>query len=299
MSSLPTILIVDDSDVDRRLAGGLIGKCGRYEVQYATSGSDALNQLRNSRPALVLTDLHMPERGGMVVIEACRLHYENMPVVLMTGQGNENLAVEALKGGAAGYVPKGALAEKLVDTIDDVLEHIESDQSTRRLISKLMQSEYFFDLDNDPDLLSPLVEMAQQMMSGLGICNSVDCMRVGMAIKEVAAAAMICGNLELPATTLASGDNPTLAEVQAIAQRRAQSPYSTRRLQAELRFEPREARITVRHQGPALWNPKMLEAISDEQLEDPALRAAVLMKSFCDSADIVGSTVTLVKQRAE
>lgn len=297
---MPSVLIVDDSEVDLRLAAGLLNKSGRFEVQCARDGSEALALLHKSRPAVVLTDLHMPDRGGVMLIEACRLHYENLPVVIMTGQGNENLAVEALKAGAAGYVAKGALAERLIDTLDDVLSHVEEDQSARKLISRLVGSEFTFELENDPDLAGPLAEMVQQMLGGLEICNSVDCMRVGLAVKEVALAAMICGNLELPPAALINSDDPSLEEIQIVARRRAEPPFRERRLHVELRFEPRQARMTIRHQGRPLWNERMLQPLSDAQVEDPSQRAAVLMQSFCDSAEINpdGLEVTLVKRRA-
>lgn len=296
---MPSVLIVDDSEVDRRLAGGLLTKSGRFEVQFAGDGSEALASLHKSRPSVVLTDLHMPGRGGLMLVEACRLHYENVPVVLMTGQGSENLAVEALKAGAAGYVAKESLAEKLIDTLDDVLEHVEQDQSSRRLISRLVESQFFFELDNDPDLVQPLVEMVQQMLGGLGVCHTVDCMRVGVALREVALAAMICGNLDMPPKLLTGIDDPTLEDIQLIARRRQESPFRERKLQVELHFSPREARLRLRHQGQPLWEARMLEPLLDEQLDDPSMRAAVLMQSFCDAAEIdpSGLEVTLIKRK--
>lgn len=298
---MPSVLIVDDSELDRRLAGGLLTKSGRYDVSFARDGSEALAILRKARPSVVLTDLHMPNRGGLMVIEACRLHHENLPVVLMTGQGSENLAIEALKAGAAGYVVKSALAERLVDTLDDVLSHAQQDQSARRLMSRLVESKFMFELENDPELVPPLVEMVEQMLGGLGVCNTVDCMRVGAAFKEVLLAGMICGNLELPAEALASAEEPAPEETQVLASRRAAAPYSDRRLHVDLRFEPQEARFTIRQQGAALWDDRMLSQPTDDQLEDPAQRSVVLMQSFCDavehSAD--GREVTLIKRRCE
>lgn len=296
---MPSVLIVDDSDVDRRLAGGLLNKSGRFEVQYAADGSEALAILKKSRPSIVLTDLHMPGRGGLMLVEACRLHYEHVPVVLMTGQGSENLAVEALKAGAAGYVAKEALAERLIDTLDDVLSHVEQDQSARRLISRLVESEFQFELENDPELVQPLLEMVQQMLGGIGICNTVDCMRVGVALREVTLVSMVCGNLDLPPQALAGIDDPTLEEIQLIARRRQESPYRERKLQVELHFSPSEAHLTVRHQGQPLWDERMLQPLLDEQLDDPSMRAAVLMQSFCDAAKIHpgGTEVTLIKRK--
>ena len=93
----------------------------------------------------------------------------------------------------------------------------------------------------------------------------------------------------------------TLEEIQLIARRRQESPYRERKLQVELRFSPSEARLTLRHQGQSLWDERMLQPLLDEQLDDPSMRAAVLMQSFCDAAKIHpnGTEVTLIKRKCE
>jgi CheY-like chemotaxis protein len=293
---MPSVLVVDDSEVDRRLVTGLLAKSGRYEVQIAENGSQALAALRTSHPAVLLTDLHMPGRGGLSLIEACRMHHANIPVVLMTGMGSENLAVEALKAGAAGYVPKSLLAERLVETIDDVLRHAEQDESARRLVGQMTRSEFRFELENNPDLAPPLVDMAEQLLAGLEICNRVDCMRVGSALKAVVSAVMLQGNLEL--SPEAADDDGVAARSQAVARRAGQSPYRDRRVQVDLRFQPLEARFTVKHQGPPLWTNDHLKAVSDEGLSDPTLRPIALMQAFCDEVRLgPEGEVTLVVRK--
>jgi CheY-like chemotaxis protein len=297
---MPSVLIVDDSELDRRLAGGLLTNTGRYEIAFARDGSEALAQLRTTRPAAVLTDLHMPNRGGLMVIEACRLHHANLPVVLMTGQGSECLAVEALKAGAAGYVAKTNLAERLVDTLDDVLSHANHDQTGRRLLERMVRSEFAYELENQPDLVPPLIEKAEQMLAGLGVCDPVDCLRVGAALKELVRAAMLRGNLELPAEAQWADEQSPLEELQAIARRRSKRPFSERRVQVEFRFESHEARFRVRHQGPRLWTPDMLTTVNDDHLDDSAMRPLVLMRAFCDEVLLdQANEVTLVKRRCD
>jgi hypothetical protein len=67
----------------------------------------------------------------------------------------------------------------------------------------------------------------------------------------------------------------------------------------EFRFAPSEARLTLRHQGQPLWDERMLQPLLYEQLDDPSMRAAVLMQSFCDAAKINpdGKEVTLIKRK--
>ncbi|HEY2250339.1 MAG TPA: response regulator, partial [Planctomycetaceae bacterium] len=61
---MPTVLVVDDSEVDRRLVGGLLERQGSCSVVYACDGRAALKMFETAVPDLVLTDLQMPEMDG-------------------------------------------------------------------------------------------------------------------------------------------------------------------------------------------------------------------------------------------
>ena len=114
---MPTVLVVDDSPIDRQLVGGLLKQDTDWTVTYAGDGAAALDSIRTSPPDIVVTDLQMPEMTGLELVIAVRKSFAQVPVVLMTGKGSEEIAVEALHAGAASYVPKRALATMLVDTV--------------------------------------------------------------------------------------------------------------------------------------------------------------------------------------
>ena len=67
---MPRVLVVDDSAVDRRFVGGLLSKAGRYQVDFAEDGSQALAQMRKAPPDLIVTDLQMPNRNGLELVAA-------------------------------------------------------------------------------------------------------------------------------------------------------------------------------------------------------------------------------------
>jgi CheY-like chemotaxis protein len=101
------ILVVDDSATDRRLAGGLLERHAGWCVQYACDGREALERIAICPPELILTDLQMPELNGLELVEAVQREFPLIPLVLMTAQGSERIAVDAL--GGASYVPKREL----------------------------------------------------------------------------------------------------------------------------------------------------------------------------------------------
>src|SRR5438876_8477417 len=120
---MPIVLVVDDSPVDRLLVGKLLGKekNADWVIAYAEKGEEALSLMDDLLPHVVVTDLVMPGMNGLEFVSTVRAKYAHVPVILITGQGSEVLAMEALERGAASYVPKGQLADKLVDTVKQVL----------------------------------------------------------------------------------------------------------------------------------------------------------------------------------
>src|SRR5437879_4623438 len=141
------ILIVDDSPMDRTLAGRLLEKHSGWTTAQAENGRDALAVLEREPVDLVLTDLQMPEMNGLELVSTIRAHHANVPVILMTAHGSEDIALEALRRGAASYVPKDNLARDLVETIDNVLSVTSAERNQQRLLECLMRTESQFLMD--------------------------------------------------------------------------------------------------------------------------------------------------------
>src|SRR5262245_48961631 len=152
------VLIVDDSPVDRRLAGKLLeqrpetsknaGPTG-LTVLYASDGKEALEIIGREHPDAVVTDLQMPGMNGLDLVLQVRARFPLVPVILMTAHGSEELAVRALTSGAASYVPKRELAEDLRETVETVIEAAQGKRDRKRLMASLTQTESHFVLDND------------------------------------------------------------------------------------------------------------------------------------------------------
>ena len=68
---MATVLVVDDSAVDRRLVSGLLKKVPNMQVETAENGRDAVTRLRDLDVDLVVTDLQMPELDGLGLVREC------------------------------------------------------------------------------------------------------------------------------------------------------------------------------------------------------------------------------------
>lgn len=103
----PLVLVVDDDEFERKLAGELLSATP-YDLLFATSGTEALNLMRERRPDLILMDMVMPEINGLETLRRLKTshRFADIPVMMVTGQSEKDLVVECLKAGAVDFVVK-------------------------------------------------------------------------------------------------------------------------------------------------------------------------------------------------
>jgi CheY-like chemotaxis protein/anti-sigma regulatory factor (Ser/Thr protein kinase) len=293
---MPTLLVVDDAAVDRRFVGELLADEGGIQVQYAVHGADALLHMARALPDLVVTDLLMPEMDGLELVGLIREKYPAVPVILMTSQGNEETAAQALHDGAASYVPKRLLSQYLLNTIHKVLGVAIRDRSQARLMTSLQRSDSLFYLENDPALFGPLVTYLQEGMSQMGVCGDADRIRVGVALEEALANALYHGNLEI-GVELRESDSQAYGQL--IQWRRRQSPYRERRIEVEAQLGRDEAIVVIRDGGPGFDLAAVPDPTLANNLERSSGRGIFLMRAFMDEVAYhgTGNAVTLTKRR--
>ena len=293
---MPTVLVVDDSAVDRRFVGELLAKEADWTVGYAVHGADALLQMEQAIPDIVVSDLLMPEIDGLQLVASVRQRYPLVPVILMTSQGSEEIAVQALQQGAASYVPKRAIVHYLRDTIRKVLSVSSRERSQTRLMGCMTRSESTFILENDPSLFGPLILYLQEGAMQMGLWNDADRTRVGVALEEALTNALYHGNLEIGSELR---EKDVSAYYDLIGMRRQELPFRDRRIVVEAKLSAKQA-VFIIHDGGCGFDPAALPDPTDPaNLAKVSGRGILLMRAFMD--EIVyndsGSMVTLVKHR--
>ena len=123
---------------------------GQTAAIDAPDGQAALTLIESEHPDLVLTDLHMPGMNGLQLVAAVKDQFPLIPVILMTAKGSEEIAAEAMRKGAASYVPKRRLAEDLTRTVVRVLTAARENRVGAQLMHYMDSSEGHFTLHNDP-----------------------------------------------------------------------------------------------------------------------------------------------------
>lgn len=143
------VLIVDDESELRKSVASILKNTlpdFTFEIDEASSGTDALNRVTTDNYDLVLMDVKMPEMDGLEALTKIKEHDPRTFVVLMTAHANLNDAVLAIKEGAYDYLEKPVSPNRLVNIVRQAVE-------AREMVSDLMLSNPIFDDDIDSEFV--------------------------------------------------------------------------------------------------------------------------------------------------
>jgi two-component system response regulator HydG len=136
MSTAIRVLVADDDSADRSVCSEVVRQAGMDPVEAATT-EEALEILDRAPVDIVLTDLRIPELGGIELLKRIRTFYPRTAVLMLTQFGSVETAVEAMRLGAADYVGKPFHVADLSQRLQRLAERIELDQENRVLREQL------------------------------------------------------------------------------------------------------------------------------------------------------------------
>lgn len=289
------ILVVDDSPIERRRVGRLLEKgLPGVSVTYATDGKVALESLSVSVPDLIVTDLRMPNINGLGLVESITSGGYGVPVILMTGFGNEEIAFQALSAGAASYVPKGVLENQLIRTIEGVLSLSQAQQNRHRVLGTLTDVESRFQLQNDVSLVQPLIAYLQEQIATMRLFDHQQLTRIGVALHESLINAIDHGNLELDSEWR---QTDTGLYHKIAGERRHQAPYASRRVRMVATMSSSSVQFVIADQGPGFDPTSTRDPLDELNRDRIGGRGLLLIRSFMDqvSHNSSGNEITLTK----
>jgi two-component system phosphate regulon sensor histidine kinase PhoR len=160
-----TVLVADDERVIREGCSRILGPEG-YRVLTACNGSEALDMLGSQSVNVVLCDLKMPVMGAMEVLEETGGRYPDIPVIIITGHGTVENAVECMKKGAYDLVTKPFRSDHLGLIVKRALEKQDLERQTRRL--KESQARNLYDLATEKSRIHTIINC---MADGVLVTN--------------------------------------------------------------------------------------------------------------------------------
>ena len=117
------ILVVDDEPNNQRILTYTLNKAG-YESTAIGDGDNTLNWLQANTPDLAILDVSMPGMDGITLLHHIRTiqQYENLPVIILTGSGDDSERIRAEEAGVQSFLTKPASSKTILDTVTHLLD---------------------------------------------------------------------------------------------------------------------------------------------------------------------------------
>lgn len=171
-----SVLVVDDSDFFRELVAGELEKRSGIDPIPHADGTTIVETI-DARPGVdcVVTDYEMPAIDGLELLERIRTEHQDVPVIMLTGQGDEDVASEAIKRGASDYITKTTVTED--GEIDLIANRIRQAVYQQRAREALAEKREQLRRQNDRlEFLNHLVrhDIANELTVALGNLHGVE-----------------------------------------------------------------------------------------------------------------------------
>ena len=168
------IMLVEDDPDDIILTKRVIKRHNsNFNIDTATNVEECLNKLSKGVYSVVLLDYNLPKRNGLKILKDIRKEGYDIPVIMVTGQGDEMVAVESIKQGAQDYIIKSTNYLKILPgTISKVIEGYKLKKEKEKLEQRLIQSEKLAGIGT---LASGIAHEINNPLQG--ICGSAEIIR--------------------------------------------------------------------------------------------------------------------------
>ncbi|GAB2779120.1 sigma-54-dependent transcriptional regulator [Salinimicrobium soli] len=158
---MPKILLIEDEAAIRRvLIKILTEENNSYEVEEAADGLEGIEKIREQEYDLVLCDIKMPKMDGVEVLEAVKKLKPEIPIVMISGHGDLDTAVNTMRMGAFDYISKPPDLNRLLNTVRNALDRKELVVENTRLKKKVSKN---FEMIGESEEISRIKDIIEKV----------------------------------------------------------------------------------------------------------------------------------------
>ena len=243
------ILLIDDEELVREELGGILEDEG-YEVITGSDGEEGLRLFRTGNPDMVVTDVRMPRRDGLSVAMTIRQEDPSVPVTVITGHGNESMAIDALRAGVTDFIKKPV-------RLDDLTAALARMEAFRRepgpeaaglpQTVEPVEQAWTYRLENDLAAVATFVDhLLRRCAADL---EQPAVLELSLALRELLINAIEHGNLAVTYVEKSRAMDSDSGMGPLIAQRSGVHKYMGRRVTVNARRQKRRVIVQISDEG--------------------------------------------------
>lgn len=295
-----TILIVDDEQIIRNVLKRKLEQTTSYSVFTADDGIPALEVFKNEKIDLVVSDLLMREMDGIDLLRNLKALNPQVPVIIITGYGTLDDAIEAIHLGAEDFIKKPFDINEVIETIDKTFRKLAEEADQREVIKFIASEDIKLEIPNNFEFINVVINYVFSHLRARWLVSDEDLHDVKVCLYEALTNAFEHGNLQI------SGEEKShLLETGQQAWRnfllaRLEDPeYSPRRIFVSLWISETELEVSIRDEGPGFDHRTRSLSVDPEALFRSSGRGLLLIQSLMDSVAFneTGNMIHMRKNR--
>lgn len=306
MSQISVLFVDDEEDIRTSFR---VRFRQQFDIHLAADGVAALDILRRRNEInVVVTDIRMPTMSGLEMIKRAREVDPDMGFIVVSGHGDTDDVVDALRLGARNFIRKPYSFAELEEAITlesrryllilEERKRRQVEQATEQFMVGVQGMTYL--LPNDLDWVNPFAFRLVAVMEAVGICDATHRSNIGLALIEIISNAIEHGNLAINGpekrALKARGEKAYRDE---LARRAAMEPYQHRKVKINATIDGQTAIVRIEDDGDGFDYNNLPDPTNPENLFLSSGRGILLACSFIDEVNFSGrgNVVTLVHHR--
>jgi len=294
-----TILIVDDEQIIRNVLKRKLEQTTSYSVFTADDGIPALEIFKTEKIDLVVSDLLMKEMDGIDLLRNLKQANPQIPVIIITGYGTLDDAIEAIHLGAEDFIKKPFDINEVIETIDKTFRKLAEEADQREVIKFIASEDIKLEIPNNFEFINVVINYVFSHLRARWLVSDEDLHDVKVCLYEALTNAFEHGNLQISgqekSQLLETGQQ---AWRNFLLARLADPLYSSRKIFVSLWISESALEVSIRDEGPGFKHEQRSLSVDPEALFRSSGRGLLLIQSLMDKVSF-NESGNLIKMRKD
>lgn len=295
-----SVLIVDDEAIIRNVLQRKLEQTTTYNVHTADDGDVGLEIFKQEKVDLVITDLLMPRMNGIEMLRELKGIEPGVPVIIITGYGTLEDAIEAIHLGAEDFITKPFDINHVLETIDKTFRKLAEETDQREVIKFIANENIQLEVPTNIDLLNTVINYIFSHLKARWLVSDEDLHDVKVCLYEALTNAFEHGNLGISGTK----KNELLKQSQQawreyLVERCASTECQAARIHIRLEISEEQMAVTVRDEGSGFDHRSRMQETDTEEIFRVHGRGLLLIQSLMDELEFsdAGNQLKMIKHR--
>lgn len=279
-----TIVVIDDEDQIRFVLEKKLSKEG-YKV-ISLEDAEKFIELTKDHSVhidLVITDIKLKKMDGIELLRYINSMDDPYPVLLITGHGNLEDAIQALRYGASDFIKKPFDLSDMLASVTRVLRLKREEKVTENVGQYIVHEKKIIEIPVDTSICSIIAHILTKDLTPAGLCNRSTATNVSLALVEAIDNAMIHGNLEIPSDIIE--EQGIRVFNQEIEKRVQEDAYKDRKIVIYYELEKEYVEYVIEDEGNGFDYTKLPDPRDPENFYKNSGRGLLIIRTLMDEVD--------------